>query len=208
MRSLVTNSIFRSKIHFRKVKGMRTSFWSSKKMLLSIAFVVCFLLTTITQVYAGNIASYPAIQQEETNWCWAASSVSILKYLGTNESQCGFVMNAKPADVACYNVAEDITTVIQTFIWPYGKTVSGYTGSLSWANLKTEIDNSKPIYVSWKWESGGGHAVVVYGYSQSGTFVNYMDPWTGIKQAMNYDSFKGGTSYDRTWRWGAKGFSN
>lgn len=56
--------------------------------------------------------------------------------------------------------------------------------------------------MSWKWNDGGGHAVVIYGYSNSGTYVNYMDPADGSKTAMKYASFVGGDDYDRTWRWG------
>lgn len=90
----------------------------------------------------------------------------------------------------------------------YGTSSTYYDGSLTWTNLQAQIDKKSPIYVSWGWKSGGNHPVVSYGYTTANNtnFVYYMDPWDGSKTAMNYTSFKGGSSYDRTWRWGLKDF--
>lgn len=90
----------------------------------------------------------------------------------------------------------------------YGTSSTYYNGSLTWTNLKAQIDKQSPIYVSWGWSSGGGHAVVSYGYTTASNinYVYYMDPWTGGKTALSYTSFKGGSNYDRSWRSGLKDF--
>ncbi|MBD2848696.1 C39 family peptidase [Paenibacillus sp. IB182496] len=107
---------------------------------------------------------------------WAASSVSILKHFGIDELQCAFAINIRFGEVTCDNTSENIDNVLDGFVMYYGVSAYKYTGSLTWSELKTEIDNGRPIYVSWGWSTGGGHAVVIYGYSQSGTYVNHMNP--------------------------------
>ncbi|MBJ9993256.1 MULTISPECIES: C39 family peptidase [Paenibacillus] len=177
-----------------------------KVSILSFVFSVVFTVVFVSQVFAGNIANYPVAKQEQTNWCWAASSVSILSYYGKSVSQCSFV-KATQLKTTCDNVGETVRDVQNGLAW-YSIHNEYYSGSLSWTSLKAQIDTGYPIYVSWAWTSGGGHAVVIYGYSESGQYVNYMDPLDGTKIARTYTSFVGGSSYDRTWRWGINNIHN
>ncbi|WP_223067805.1 C39 family peptidase [Paenibacillus caui] len=155
----------------------------------------------IVQVFAGNIANYPAEKQEQTYWCWAASSVSILSYYGQSVSQCSFVKATK-LTTTCDNESATVREAQTGLAW-YSIHTQYYDGSLSWTSLKSQIDATYPIYVSWGWTDGsGGHAVVIYGYSESGQYVNYMDPQYGTKTFKTYTSFVGGSSYDQYWRWG------
>ncbi|MHA6480802.1 papain-like cysteine protease family protein [Paenibacillus sp. strain BS8-2] len=170
------------------------------KVVFIATFISFFALSLVTQVYAGNIANYPAHQQGYSNWCWAASSTSILDYYDIVGTQCGIVQignNSKN----CPNVTGSVYDA-QDALDHFGVSSDYYNGSLSWSNIQDQIDSGLPIYVSWGWTAGGGHAVVIYGYSNSGSYVNYMDPATGTKTSMTLTSFTGGSSSDRIWRWG------
>ena len=77
------------------------------KLPLTIALLVGLLLFGSV----GRVLAYPSewclglpnVHQEQTNWCWAASAVSILGYYGTNVSQCEFVGWCKGTSPICAN---------------------------------------------------------------------------------------------------------
>ncbi|MCY9511895.1 C39 family peptidase [Paenibacillus larvae] len=158
---------------------------------------------------SNKLKSYPIKQQEKSNWCWAASSTSILKFKGINVDQCDFVKHVK-STTTCNNVTANVKEA-QSGMHDYGLSSKYYKGNLSVTQVQDQIDEGNPIYVSWGWKTGGGHAIVIYGYNgtldPNNWYIKYMDPWDGIKTTMEYENFKGGTGYDRTWRWGLKDFN-
>lgn len=172
------------------------------KLLFSIVFTLVFTLCFGALVFAGDIANYPIVKQEKTNWCWAGSSVSILKYKGKSVTQCDYVKSVKGTST-CNNDSGSVFNSKDGLSY-YGVSSSYYDTALSWSNLTGQVDSSYPVYVSWGWASGGGHAVVIYGYysAMSYNYVRYMDPWDGVKTSMLYTNFAGGSGYDRTWRAG------
>ncbi|WP_162165062.1 C39 family peptidase [Paenibacillus graminis] len=186
---------------------------SSSRMKLTLvgSFVSVFLFSFVSQAYATNLTGYPAAAQAKSNWCWAAAGVSILQYYGISVSQCSFYDHVKGTSGCATNESETYGTV-QAGIHSYGVSSWNHSGALSYSDVKSQIDNlGSPVYVSWKWNTptGGGHAVVIYGYDTYGgnDWIQHMDPGGGIKTSMVYTNFKGGSSYDRTWRWGLHGFS-
>ncbi|TVX88264.1 papain-like cysteine protease family protein [Paenibacillus agilis] len=177
-----------------------------KKMIILIsAFCTVFTITMVAQVQATNIPSYPAVKQEQSLWCWAGASASILKYYGKHVSQCDIAKAVKGTST-CSDVSASAQET-QNGLVQYGISSWMYDGALTYTDVKTQIDNgSRPVYVSWQWSTGGGHVVVIYGYDSVGgnDMLNYMDPLVGRKTSMRYTEFKGGSSYNQTWRWGLK----
>lgn len=182
-----------------------------KRWALIATFVSVFLLSFVSQAYATNLTGYPAASQAKSNWCWAATSVTILQYYGISVSQCSFYDHVKGTTGCTTNESESYGTV-QEGLHDYGVSSWNHTGSLSYNEVKTQIDSvGSPVYVSWKWNTatGGGHAIVIYGYDTFGgnDWIQHMNPSGGTKTSMLYTNVKGGSSYDRTWRWGLHGFN-
>lgn len=108
----------------------------------------------------------PIIGQDTKDWCWAASTEMLAQYLGTYISQCEQV-NASdgrsdccttPTPAACIHGGE-----ADFEHWDLRQDKESTV--LSFAQLKAEIDAGRPFYFTWRWTGGGGHAMVVSGYS-------------------------------------------
>ena len=133
----------------------------------------------------AGVLSVGLKQQEHSNWCWAASSQMVFGWFGKSYTQCSLANYSFGINYACGNAtfywnsnanspnsAQAITQVLNA------GGVSAYrTGALSQSALQSKIDASKPFIIGWYWTSGGGHAVVVKGYS--GNYVYFNDPWPG-----------------------------
>lgn len=163
--------------------------------------VAVLLLTTLMLLgVVGQVLAYPAewclgvpnAHQEQGNWCWAASSVSILGYYGKNVGQCQFVGWVKGTSPNCPNqTATDSEAQRGLAHWGVCSTLT--TSSLSFNTIIAETyNNSRPIYVGWSWRDGrdGGHALVCDGYSvDAGQYVYYMDPADGAHHFADYSWF-------------------
>ena len=53
------------------------------------------------------------------------------------------------------------------------------SGSPSMADIRGEIDNSRPLCLRIGWSGGGGHAIAVDGYNRDFNMVAVDDPWYG-----------------------------
>lgn len=123
-------------------------------------------------------------KQEKSNWCWAASSVGILKYYGINKTQTQFVTYVKGS--AVNQTAGD--SEANAGLEYYGKPGTVSTSSLSYSQVYTKIyTNNDPIYAGWSWTAGGGHAVVIMGINNAnGSDVYYEDPGDGARYRTSH----------------------
>lgn len=137
--------------------------------------------------------------QEKSNWCWAASSQSILRYFGTSVTQTQFVNYVKNSTRAPNLTASDAEAKSGLSHWRVSSTQT--TSYLPFSTIISEIYTyNRPIYAGWSWTSGGGHALVLDGYEDDTTdYVEYMDPGDGGFHMATYSWFKGGSSYDHVW---------
>jgi hypothetical protein len=108
--------------------------------------------------------------QTETNWCWAATSTSVSHFYWflSPWTQCQ-VANGElgfsdccdsPVPSAC-NVPwflDRALTRTNTF-------VSMMSGQASFQQVRDEIDAGRPVGARIGWGGGGGHFMVIYGYS-------------------------------------------
>lgn len=86
------------------------------------------------------------------------------------------------------------------------------TGSMinsaaSTAIVSGQINNSKPLMVRWGWDSGGGHMLVIRGYTSDPGYlvVSYIDPLQSYYNSGTYDWMKSGSGH--TWTHTRYGFS-
>ncbi|GAA2807140.1 hypothetical protein GCM10010441_34920 [Kitasatospora paracochleata] len=118
-------------------------------------------------------------QQQQDNWCWAASGNTIATWFGYSYSQnqfCNAAFN-RSTDSTCPNNQATLGNV-QTAFSRIGINPGSYvTGYLRYATVQSEIDGNRPIETRIQWSSGGGHMHVVYGYDAGNDWVYWGDPW-------------------------------
>jgi hypothetical protein len=118
--------------------------------------------------------------QETSMWCWAASGEMCMDFLGTDVTQCDQANKRFNRTDCCTNPGNCVTggwPEFQKYNFTFQRTSNT---ALTFAQLKEQIFcKKKPVAFSWHWPGGGGHMMVVYGYSDAGgqQWVYYRDPW-------------------------------
>lgn len=147
------------------------------------------LLAPSTAGAAEKVLSLTVYKQEESNWCWAAASKMIIKYqTGKVVTQCNIVKNGKAASV-CKNVAGTKANVRRA-LDRYGVN-AGTEVPTEWARNVSEIKAGRPVYGTIRWREGGGHALVIRGWYDTGYSygVSYADPWTGTTTSKEWGQY-------------------
>jgi hypothetical protein len=174
-------------MHFRRAKALG---------------VLCAGLVAMTGLFsppataapeAATTLSISQLVQEQNQWCWAASGLTIARFLGygSSVSQNTFCDYSRgyPAGSQCPNQPGELTYV-QRGYQALGLRPGTVTGALSLASVQSEIGARRPIETGIYWTAGGGHAQVIYGYDTSG-LVYYGDPWPSSQRysAMAHSSY-------------------
>ncbi|RJQ78193.1 hypothetical protein D5S17_13495 [Pseudonocardiaceae bacterium YIM PH 21723] len=144
---------------------------------------------------APGKAAFVQLKQEQNQWCWAASGLSIAQYLGkgTNITQNQFcnLSRGLSQNGQCPNQAGYLQWV-QTGYRAIGLGAGTTGAALSTAQVQTEITANRPFETAIYWTAGGGHAQVVYAYNASSQTMSYGDPWPASPTyaEMTYNSYK------------------
>lgn len=142
--------------------------------------------------------------QTQSNWCWAATAVSVSRYFWrwSTWTQCR-VANAElalngccgspvpsPCNVPWY--LDRSLTRTQNFV--------SITGAVGFEQVRAEINAGRPVGARIGWSGGGGHFMVIYGYSMigGGEFLDIDDPIYG-KSHIPVSEFA--TSYQGSGSW-------
>ncbi|MGN1031134.1 MAG: papain-like cysteine protease family protein [Butyricicoccaceae bacterium] len=154
---------------------------------------VASALLAIAIIFASPIHVYAAsktlgmtrYEQEKSNWCWAASAQMVGKYVyGTKMSQSNICTYVKGEVV---NTTATISQVATALYYTTRKGTASSNSYFSLSTSQTHINNSKPFIARLGWNSGGGHAVAIYGYNDSTLYV--ADPAVGCgKQGYTYSN--------------------
>jgi hypothetical protein len=118
-------------------------------------------------------------QQQNTNWCWAASGNTIATWFGYDYSQNQFCNAAfgRSANSTCPNSQATLGDV-QNGLSRIGINPGSYvTGYLRYATVQGEVNADRPVETRIQWSSGGGHMHVLYGYDTAENWVYWGDPW-------------------------------
>lgn len=163
------------------------------KILFFSAYIILISSTVLSQNYYLKV---PQTIQEQTEWCWAATSSCVLKYYGLNIAQCtvaeytrqvatwhnfGSVNCCTDPGQGCnyWNYNWGYTGSIQDILQHWNINNTGVGNAFSLATTKTELSNSRPFIIRWGWTTGGGHFLVGHGITSSDSMLFYMDPWFG-----------------------------
>ena len=127
----------------------------------------------------------PLVKQTQNQWCWAACTAMIARFLGLPEpKQCelaNFLFSRTnccqaPASSPCNRPAQyvDIISVYNHI----GIAGIGPDYPLLPNTVVAELNAGRPFEVALNWAGGGGHVAIVYGYTNQG-LVLIQDPHFG-----------------------------
>ena len=148
-----------------------------------------------------NPLAFTMQHQEQTQWCWSATSVSVNLFYhpASGWTQCSCA-NATLGQTTCCTAGNSAQCNTPFYLDLALKTVanfksmSGVKAALS--RVRTEIRQCRPLCLRIGWNGGGGHFVAVYGYS--GTNINIGDPWYG-DSVVSYGAFPSSYNGGGTW---------
>ena len=128
---------------------------------------------------AANTLGFNMQAQTESNWCWAATSVSVSRFywaastwlqckvagLELHAGNCCHTPTSAPCNVPWY--LDRALTRTNNFV--------SISGPLTFAQVSAEIDAGRPVGARTGWLGGGGHFMVIYGYSEDTDGTQYFD---------------------------------
>lgn len=158
------------------------------KLKKKLSAAMLLALSAVGTASAGYIDNVPLYYQEHSNWCWAASATMVLNYHGRSVAQCTFVNASFNINYACGNGEFYWNSPANQGNWNWNvddgmnyfwgnQSFYQTNGYLSMGSVQWYINNHKPFVMSWRWSGGGGHDVVLTGYSDDLVHIN--DPWNG-----------------------------
>jgi hypothetical protein len=146
--------------------------------------------------------------QQQTNWCWSATTVSINAYFKptTDWTQCKLV-NAEFGRTDCCNNGSNVNCNRPWYLYKSltrtGNLKLSSAGSGTMDQIATEIDAGHPLACAVYWQGGGGHALAIQGYNRDLDMIALGDPWWGPSDITLW-AFT--NQYQTTGQWGDKYF--
>ena len=150
------------------------------KNLGLVAWLLCGLLWT--NVAFARVLNVPQKYQEQSQWCWAASSQAVLEYYRTKKTQTEIAQYATEGANIWNWLAGSSTNPtrngIDLILMHFANLTTYHWGwVLSQSQVQSEIAARRPFVIYWLWDSGGGHFVVAKGID--GDYMTLMNPATG-----------------------------
>lgn len=155
-------------------------------------------------LFTSSVLNFNMEAQTQTQWCWAATSTSVSHFYSVLSpwSQCKVATEAMddkccdtPVPAPCnqpwyLNSALDITDNF----------VSYQSGTITWNQIKDELEKGLVVGARIGWAGGGGHFMVIHGVSKqlSKEYLHIDDPIYG-KSTLTYQQFA--TNYQGSGSW-------
>jgi hypothetical protein len=143
--------------------------------------------------------------QLASNWCWAATSnsVSHFYWFASTWTQCKIVNAELGRTDACNSptpAGANVPWYLDKALARTNNFVSITAGQASFAQIRAEIDAGRPMGARIGWNGGGGHFMVIYGYSVwlGQEYVDIDDPIYG-KSHITLNDFS--TNYQGSGTW-------
>ncbi|MEI7743624.1 MAG: papain-like cysteine protease family protein [Chloroflexota bacterium] len=182
-------------------------------VLAGLVLVVSMSNLGAPSVYAATInvaLNAPITGQQQSQWCWAASTKSAVQYIfGISYSQCQQANDrfnrsdccTNPSSTNC-NQSSPLADVGNYLASKKGINSTHEWSSLSWSQAKSELGTARrPFLVRYGWDGGfDGHIVVARGYVDYDTAadsIGVMDPNGGSYPWYTWSYLKDNS----TWTW-------
>lgn len=143
--------------------------------------------------------------QQQTQWCWAALSVSVSRYYTpwSGWTQCEMVNQEKGQSTCCQDGSASECNqphVLDAPLDRAGVLNVMHLGTVAYDAIRDEIDAGRPVAWRIGWSGGGGHFAVIEGYQRFGAqWVAVDDPWYGSSDAALFTLTSGGYQGSGTW---------
>ncbi|MEK8108195.1 papain-like cysteine protease family protein [Micromonospora sp. M12] len=150
-------------------------------------------------------------RQQQTNWCWAATSVSVAAFYNpaTVWTQCSMVNAELGRNDACGPAGSGVNCnkpwTLNTPLQRAGHLNQFSAGVLTTEQLRTEMTSVAPVGVRTAWAQGGAHFVMIRGrFLLDGVeYVSISDPWDGeadVSYATFLNRYKGSGTWTHTYK--------
>jgi hypothetical protein len=165
------------------------------RKLYSVFTAVLMFFALLQDPVDAQVLNLSQVIQEQSQWCWAATSSCGLDYFGYPVEQCtiaeytrtvaswhnfGPVNCCTDPNQGCnyWNYMFGSTGSLEDILIHFGNLhVNNLSTTLSLSEIQTEVNAARPFIFRWGWYSGGGHFLV--GYGISGSNIYYMNPLPG-----------------------------
>ncbi len=167
-------------------------------------FPVEFSFNYYNWFYQNTVLPFNMEAQTKSNWCWAATAKSVSHfYSGLSPwTQCKIASDelsqtccTTPVPSAC-----NVPWYLNSALDRTHNFVSYQSGTLTYNEIKAQLDLGLVVGVRIGWNGGGGHFMVIYGVSRI-LFNEYLyidDPIYG-KSVLSYNEFA--TNYQGSGTW-------
>lgn len=130
-------------------------------------------------IFTSKQLAFTMQSQLASNWCWAATSNSVSHYYWflSAWTQCTIVnaeLNRTDACTSPIPSGANVPWYLDRALSRTNNFVSITGGQASFALIRSEIDAGRPVGARIGWNGGGGHFMVIYGYS-TWFGVEYLD---------------------------------
>lgn len=142
--------------------------------------------------------------QTQSNWCWAATSKSVSKFYSALSPWTQCKVASEGLDKTCCDSpvpsACNISWYLDKALDITHNYVSMQSGTITWSQVKQELEKGLVVGARIGWSGGGGHFMVIHGVSKSDgvEYLHIDDPIYG-KSTLTYDQFA--TNYQNSGTW-------
>lgn len=162
------------------------------RTIRNLLFIFSFLTACValsTRAAAAEVGNMTFYAQEQSNWCWAASTQVVALHNGVGSlSQCNMASRwvANTSDGYCCNAANAQSSycnrggVPETTLGFYGILDRQSSYPLPQADIVSEVRGGYPLIITVMWPQGGGHALTIYGaasYASNGGRIDTVNIW-------------------------------
>jgi hypothetical protein len=155
-------------------------------------------------LYTYEVLPFNMQPQTQSNWCWAATSVSVSKFYSflSPWTQCK-VASAELGQTCCTTPVPGACNVpwyLDKALTRTNNFVSIQGGTVPWSRIKQELDNGLVVGTRIGWSGGGGHFMVIHGVSRIGSreYLHIDDP-IYKKSVLLYSQYA--TNYQGSGTW-------
>lgn len=137
----------------------------------------------VDTLWNGDLLAFTMQRQQQSNWCWAATSTSVAHYYdaGSTWTQCQVANSQTGRTDCCAGGAAGACNTAQVLDNPLqivGHLDHMVGGSSTLATIRGEVDGGRPLCLRTAWAGGGAHFLAAIGYSP-GDIVHVDDPIYG-----------------------------
>lgn len=146
--------------------------------------------------------------QQQTNWCWAATSTSVSYFYdaGSTWTQCS-VANAQVGRSDCCGTGAsgpcNIYGYLDDALTRTGNFDHRDNSAATFQQVKTQINSGRPVGMRTAWSGGGAHFLALIGYLDDTTdYVAVDDPIYGksdVSWSTILSSYQGSGSWTHTY---------